>query len=56
MADQIRELTSEALQAQARAAAEQCIPLEEACQHIAHDAGLAHKFAAAYEASIGEAS
>lgn len=47
---EIRPLTTDLLQAQAVAAAEQGIPLAEACAHIAHDPKLAKAFADAYEA------
>lgn len=52
MAEAIRPLTTEALRAQAREAAEHCIPLEEARAHLAHDPVLRAQFDRAYEAEL----
>lgn len=56
MHENIRPLTLEALHAQARHAAEQGIPLEEACAHLAHDAALSGAFTKAYaQGALAEA-
>lgn len=52
MADAIRPLTTEALRAQAREAAEHCIPLEEAHAHLAHDTELRAQFDRAYNVAL----
>ena len=52
MAEAIRPLTTEALRAQAREAAEHCIPLEEAHAHLAHDTELRAQFDKAYKAEL----
>lgn len=52
MAEAIRPLTTEALRASARAAAEQGIPLEEARAHLAHDPALRAQFDQAYKAEL----
>lgn len=48
MAEQVRTLTHEALQAQAREAAAAGIPLQEAARHLEHEPALAAQFARAY--------
>lgn len=52
MAEAIRPLTTEAMRAQAREAAEHCIPLEEAHAHLAHDTELRAQFDRAYNVAL----
>lgn len=52
MATTIFERTAAHTEADARAAAEQGIPLDEAVAHLAHDADLSQDFAEAYRAAL----